>query len=249
MLETARMKKNLLLLVLVSLFTNVWAQEEGKTKTKPSTPSPDFPGEIVIEYGLNYLTNNSHEMRTNPWKSMTLNVYFVYDFRIAKSRFSFRPGIGVGSEKYGFESPVSFLDSANKTWLEPVANLARFENMTSLEKTQFITNYVDIPLEFRVHSRKDDPKRSWFLAVGGKFGFNFDAKTKIRYTELGSRKKYKDKYDFNVNSFRYGFTARIGYGPFNVWYYYSASMLFQGNKAANMDNPNMWSFGISLASF
>jgi outer membrane protein with beta-barrel domain len=241
------MKKILLLLVLVSLFNSVWAQDDKKVKA--STPSPDFPGALVFEYGLNYLVNNDNSMRTNPYRSATINVYYMYPVQIGKSRFSVSPGIGVGSEKFGFEDPVSFLDSASNTWLKDVVDLPRFANATSVKRTQFIANYVDFPLEFRVHSIKDDHKRSWFLAVGGKIGVNFYAKTKIKYTEDGSNKTYKDKYHFNVNSFRYGLIGRIGYGPINFWYYYSGSQLFRGNTTPNMSNPTMWSFGVSMAAF
>jgi hypothetical protein len=244
------MKKTLLLLLAVSMFTSVLAQVDEKAQVKPSTPSPDFPGSLQLEYGLNYLYNNTYEMRTNPWRSMTLNVYYTYPIRIGDSRFSFNPGIGVGNEKFGFEDPVSFLDSLGlATVLKPVVDLPGFENVISVERSQFIANYIDFPMEFRVHTRKSDFKRSWYLAVGGKLGINFSAKTKIKYDEFGSSKKYKGLYGYNVNSFRYGAYARIGLGPFNVWGYYSGSQLFLGNKTFNFENPSMWSFGISLAAF
>lgn len=243
------MKKILLLLVLVSMFNNVWAQEDEKTKVKGSTPSPDFPGALVFEYGLNYLLNQEHPMRTNPWKSATLNVYYIYPVKFGESRFSLNIGFGVGSEKFGFESPVSLLDSSKFTLLKNIEDLPRFADVSSVKQTQFVANYLDFPLELRVHSRKDDHKRSWYLAIGGKIGINIDAKTKIKYTEFGNHKTYKDKYHFNVNSFRYGVIARIGLGPLNMWYYYSGSQLFRGQKTPNMSNPNMWSFGMSLATF
>jgi hypothetical protein len=243
------MKKFLLLVVCFAVFNTGWAQDDDSNKTKPSTPSPDFPGALNIEYGLNYFYENSREMRTNPWRSATINVYYTYPVKLGNSRFSFNPGVGVGSEKFGFEDKVSFLDSGNLTVLKPIAELARFDTLMSFKQTQLVANYIDIPLEFRVHSRKTDHKRSFFLAIGGKVGFNFDAKTKIKYQEFGRSKTYKDKYHWNVNSVRYGATARLGYGPFNIWFYYSGSKLFRGNKAANMQNPAMWSWGISMATF
>jgi hypothetical protein len=243
------MKKFFLLIVSIAILNTGWAQDEDSQKAKPSTPSPDFPGALLVEYGLNYFYENSNEMRTNPWRSSTINVYYTYPVKLGKSRFSFNPGVGVGSEKFGFEDQVSFLDSANQTVLKPIAELARFDSTMNFKRTQFVANYIDIPMEFRIHSRKSDHKRSFFLAVGGKIGFNFDAKTKIIYQEFGKTKTYKDKYNWNVNSVRYGATARIGYGPLNVWFYYSGSKLFRGNRTVNMVNPSMWSWGISLATF
>ena len=155
----------------------------------------------------------------------------------------------IGSEKFGFEDKVSFLDSGNLTVLKPIDELARFDATMNFKQTQLIANYIDIPLEFRINSRKSDPKRSFFIALGGKVGFNFHAKTKIKFQEFGRSKTYKEKYHWNINSFRYGALARIGYGPINAWFYYSGSRLFRGNKAQNMQNPAMWSFGLSLATF
>ena len=252
MSEIARMKNQLIIVLLFVLALNpALAQETPSDNPKPSTPSPDFPGSLVFEYGINSLINASYAMRTNLWQSATLNVYYMYPIKLGDSRFSFNPGIGVGSEKYGFKDPISFYEDSLKTFMDNIGNLPRFDTTTlgDITKTQLIANYVDIPLEFRVHSRKDDHERSWFLAVGGRIGVNFDAKTKIIYSENGSQKVYKDKFHYYINSFRYGAVARIGYGPLSVWGYYSGSKLFRGNKSANFANPSMWSFGLSLATF
>ena len=242
--------KNLLIILLIIVgIGTAQAQGNSQENQKPSTPSPDFPGSLIFEYGLNYLINPTHEMRTNPWKSATINVYYMYPIQLGDSRFSVNPGIGVGSEKFGFEDDVTLFDSVKYTLLKNISDLPHFANVGNVSQTQLVANYIDFPLEFRVHLRKDDHKRSWFLGVGGKIGVNFDAKTKIKYSEYGNSKTFKDKYHFNINSFRYGFIARIGIGPFSAWYYYSGSDLFRGNKAVNMINPSMWSFGLSLATF
>jgi Outer membrane protein beta-barrel domain len=243
------MKKYLLSLLFISILSSAWAQDTDKPATKGATPSPDFPGSLVIEYGLNYLINPVQSMRTDPWKSSTINVFYMYPIQIGNSRFSVNPGIGIGNEKFGFEDPITFYDSLGFTLLYDVLDYPGLGTATEISKTQLIASYVDFPLELRVHSRKDDFDRSWYLAIGGKIGVNFDAKTKIKYIQNGTRKTQKNKHDYNINMFRYGLIARIGYGPFNMWYYYSGSQLFRGNKTPNFDNTNMFSFGISLATF
>jgi hypothetical protein len=243
------MKKLLIIILLVPFFSTSWAQDNNSKKIKGATPSPDFPGSIVFEYGLNYLINPTHEMRTDPWKSATYNVYFTYPVKIGDSRFAVIPGIGIGTEKFGFEDNVTLYDSLGYTLMFDVFDVPQFATASEVKQTQFIANYVDFPLEFRVHTRKDDHKRSFFLSLGGKIGVNIGAKTKIKYTEYGNHKTSKDKYHYNINSFRYGALGRIGYGPFSVWFYYSGTELFRGNKSLNMENPGMWSFGVSLATF
>ncbi len=244
----ARMKKIIPLFLSLFLSFGLLAQEKQK-KEKPSTPSPDFPGTLSIDYGLNYLTNNIHAMRTNPWRSATVNVYYFYPIKLGDSFVSANPGIGFGNEKLGFEDPYSFQDSAGFVSFKPIADLPRFANLESVKRTQLIAHYVDFNLEFRLHSRKEDFDRSWFIGLGGKVGVLIDGKTKIKYNESGRQKIYKDKDHFYMNSFRYGLVARIGYGPFNAWVYYSGSDLFRGNKLVNATNPRLWSFGISLATF
>ncbi len=251
------MKHAFFVIVLMSLSGSIVAQDNDTTSndSKESTayrytPSPDFPGALVIDYGINYFDKNSPIMDTDPWKSPTLNVYYMYAFRIGEeSRLSFNIGAGVGSEKYTFKAPVTFTDSLSITVVDSIVNVPYFNNISSLKKSQMVINYIDIPMEIRIHSRKNDHKRAFYIAIGGKIGFRFAGKTKVVYSEFGSKKKFKDLYNFNVNAVRYGATARIGYGPINFWGYLGLNDFFTGNKTAGIRNPNTFSFGLSLSTF
>ena len=242
------MKKIISLLLLVPVFYVAQAQENNQTN---STPSPDFPGSIVFEYGLNYFTGNDNVMRTNPWHSATYNLYYFYPFKLGESRYSFNPGFGIGTEKFGFEEKISFQDSSSVTVMRNITDLPRFDSLivSNINKSQIMANYFDIPFEFRFHARKNDHKNSFYIALGCKVGVNFNGKTKIKYTELDNQKTYKDIHNFNVNRFRYGAVARIGGGPFNAWIQYSGSKLFRKDKFTGFQNPNVWSWGISLTTF
>ena len=245
------MRRAFLAFLLVGVSSTVWAQDTKDTTSLAYryTPSPDFPGAIVIDYGFNYFDKNSAVMDTDPAKSPTLNLYYMYAFRMGASRFSFNTGIGIGSEKYSFNSPITFVDDNGITSVDSLTNIAFFSNLTGYKKTQVVVNYFDIPVEFRVHSRKNDHKRSWFLAVGGKIGFRMAGKTKVVYEEFDSKKKYKNLYHYNVNALRYGASARVGIGPFSIWGYYGFNGFFTDNKTSGLENPNTFSLGISLSTF
>ena len=251
------MKQLFFIAIIMSLGTSVFAQDDSELKKDSEastayryTPSPDFPGALVLDWGINYFDNNSSIMDTDPWKSPTLNLYYMYAFRMGESsRFSFNIGAGVGNEKYTFKAPITFTDSLSITIVDSIANVPHFQTASGYKKTQMVINYIDIPMEIRVHSRKNDHKRAFYLAIGGKIGFRFAGKTKIVYSEFGTEKKFKDLYHFNVNSIRYGATARIGYGPINFWGYMGLNDFFTGNKTAGIKNPNTFSFGLSLATF
>lgn len=250
------MKKIFFVALLWSISLTVFAQDDSTASSQSDestayryTPSPDFPGALIIDWGINYFDENSGIMDVKPWSSPTINIYYMYDQRLGDSRFSVNIGAGVGSEKYTFNSAVTFTDSLRTTIVQPIDTIPFFQNVTGVKKSQIVVNYIDIPLEFRVHSRKNDHKRSFYLAVGGKIGFRMAAKTKVVYSEFGTTKKFKDLYHFNANAVRYGATARIGYGPVNLWGYYGFNSFFTGNKTAGINNPNTFSFGISLSTF
>ncbi len=240
-------------ILCVSLFA--FAQDANTSKNTSDaksyryTPSPDFPGALVIDYGINFFDKYSPVMKTDEWKSPTLNVYYMYAFRMGSSRFSFNIGAGVGNEKYTFEAPITFTDSLQITLVDSLKNVPFFTNASGYKKSQMVINYFDIPLEFRVHSRKNDHKRAFYLAVGGKLGFRFAGKTKVVYSEFGNKKKFKDLYHYNVNAVRYGAIARIGYGPINFWGYMGLNNFFTGNKTKGIRNPTTFSFGLSLSTF
>jgi hypothetical protein len=239
-----------ILLVSVSGAALAQTETENNPKAKPrSTPSPDFPGEFVIDYGLNYFIDPSPEMTTDPWRSPTWNIYYAYPVQINESRFSFNPSVGVGMETFAFSAPVTLVDSSGITVLRNITDLPQFSDADNITYSKLSTTYIDMPLEFRIHSRKNDHKRSWFIALGGKVGVLVDTKTKIKYSESGVRKVNKNKYHYNVSTWRYGALARIGYGPLTFWGYYRGSTLFRGNKTNNIENPGMFSFGISLTTF
>ena len=173
----------------------------------------------------------------------------MFPFRMGASRFSFNVGGGIGSDKYTFNSPVTLVDISGITGVDSLINISYFDNISGYKKTQLVSNYFDIPLEFRVHSRKNDHKRSWFLAVGGKVGFRMASKTKVVYQEFGSKKKYKDLYNYNLSPVRFGAIARLGVGPFSFWGYYSFNSFFTNDKITGIDNPTTFTLGMSLSTF
>jgi hypothetical protein len=244
------MKRTFLVVILTGLcLTSIAQDNTSSTNVNRYTPSPDFPGSVVIDYGFSYFDNNSAIMDVKPGKSPTLNIYYMYPFRLGASRFSFNVGAGIGSEKYSFNAPVTFVDDAGVTLVDSLKNLSFFNNTSGYNKTQVVVNYFDIPLEFRVHLRKNDHKRSWYLAVGGKIGVRLAAKTKVLYKEFDTDKKIKDLYNYNISTFRYGASARVGIGPFSIWGYYGLNPFFIENKTSGIKNPNTFSLGISLSTF
>ncbi len=222
------------------------------TEKRPATARPDLPGTFTLEFGLNRGLDAPDNFDLGLFGSRTINLYYQYEFRILHSRFSFVPGIGLSLERYKFRNNnILTYPSENR---DSVVLLTVAEHqLSTLRKSQLITNYVEVPLELRYTLNPDDPARSFKISVGGRIGYMYDAFTKIKYKADGEAKQIKDKQNFNLNRLRYGVSAKIGFGNFALFGYYNLSTLFEEGKGFhNMGQPvdfNTFTAGISLSSF
>lgn len=246
-------KKSLIFLLLTGISLSAMSQENTTAPATKRKGYPDIPGTFTVELGVNRAGSAPNDFKLGLWGSRTLNIYYQYDIRIMKSKFSVVPGIGFSLERYKFKGTTPILQYASSSSeIEMVS--ASSLSIAGLKKSQLITNYIEIPVELRFQTRPEDPTRSFRVSVGGRIGYLFDSFTKLRYTENGSAKKVKDKQDYNLNNIRYGLLGKIGIGNFSVFTYYNISPLFDSGKGLRDDNNNANNFstytiGISLSSF
>jgi hypothetical protein len=246
--------KNIALFVLITGITQVaLAQAPADSKEPVRKGRPDIPGTFVIDFGLSMPFENDPRFNTGIWGSRSVNLYYQVDKRIAKSKFSVHPGAGLGMERYKFNNNNSFTYKAGPTGpydsLKMVPGSEILGSDADVRKSQLITNYADALVEFRFSTNPNDPARSFKVSLGFKGGLLFDSFTKMKYSQDGETKKIKDKQDFNLNTFRYGVTLRVGAGNFNAFGYYSVSTLFEKGKGPSMNEINNFTVGISLAAF
>lgn len=239
-------KKLNIFLLLITLSTAAFAQGD----VTPKKGRPNIPGTFQVDFGYNTPTEKAG-FNTGLMGSTSVNLYYFYDMRLGKSKFSVHPGIGFGLDRYKFNNnkTLGYNASQDTVFMVDVT-------LPNLRKTKLITNYIDIPLEVRFSSRPDDPNRSFKMSLGFKVGLLYESFTKIKYSEDGERKKIKDKQNFNLLPVRYGPYFRIGGGNFSVYGYYNITPLFKnhgfgeeragGNVAETINN---FTFGISLSAF
>jgi hypothetical protein len=213
---------------------------------------PDIPGDLMIEFGFNWVQEHPPGIGFNTTGSRTFNAYYLYEMNLGESAFSFHPGIGIGTEKYKFAQDLTLgygFDSLGNSGVQFVPLDSIYGVGTEYKKSQINPNYLDIPIEFRWRSRKYDPKRSLKITVGGKVGILFDSKTKIVYKENSERKTTKQKEGWQLSTIRYGVYGKLGYGGFSAFYYYSISDLFKKDKGPLGTTMFPMTFGLSLALF
>lgn len=250
------MKKILGSILFLVLTLNAFAQDEPVKKT----PKPSIPGTFMVDLGLNQPIGKPSTWKQGTWGSRTVNLYYQYSMRFGRSKFSFNPGIGVSMERWKFKDGATLIDTVELVSFPNGAvspdQVEQYNLLSPLrvypqfaKKSQLIANYVEVPLEFRFDTSPEDISRSFNVAFGGRVGYLFDAKTKVKYKEDGEMVKVKVKQDHGLENFRYGIYTRIGIGGFNWFAFYNLTDLFQKGKGPLGKDFNSMTFGISINGF
>ncbi|MCO5248008.1 MAG: PorT family protein [Chitinophagales bacterium] len=246
------MHKHLLLIAFLFLSTYVFAQSETAENVE-QTEKEDFrdfkkkineaKDRIVINLSYDALLNLPSGMKMSGF-SRGFDAYFMYDVVLGKSNFSIAPGIGVGNNNYFHKYTIS-TDTDGKTVFSAV------DEGLKVKKSKLALTSIDIPVELRFRTTPKSNGYSWKVAIGGKFGRIVQNKWKYKgqmrddITSPIQDTKFKIYNIDNINKWRYGVFARVGYSIINVYAYYGLSDIFN-NKGPKM---TPFSVGISINTF
>lgn len=169
--------------------------------------------------------------------SISVNAYLMKDFRFGLSKWSVGVGLGIGS--HGVRTDGAFLETdingSSFTALVPITDTS-VTGMVDIKVNKLNLNYIDIPLEIRFITLGRRP----FRIVGGfKVGVLVNSKVKFVNDQI----KFKNYTIKNLNSFRWGVTAKIGWSKFAVVGYYGLSPVFNYGKGTEL---KIWSAGFSF---
>lgn len=238
-------KKSAFLLLMV-ISSAAWGQEKEKKATRFN-----IPGTFIVDLGVNIPLNAPDTLNKGFWGSRTMNVYYQYPIRLGKSKLSFNPGIGLSMERWKFTDNQILINPVEAT---DQIDQYQFTRGTSLypgiKKSMLVTNYLEMPIEFRYDTRPNDIARSFSVAIGGRVGVLTNSMMKIKYTDDGENFKLKDKKSYGLNPIRYGVYTRIGIGGFNWFAFYNLSEMFETDKGPNDSNKmSSMTVGISINGF
>jgi hypothetical protein len=246
-----RLTKRLLFFSCFSMISGTLLAQEinqsENTTFRTRYGQPDIPGTFVMDFGFTQMMNYPDTLSNKFWASKSVNFYYYYDFKLGTSGITFSPGIGFAFDRYGFQKSIT-LANPNEDTVQ-VVGLPIIQPSWDVNKTKLIINYFEIPLELRWHSNPNSFRRSFYVALGGKFGVLIDNSTKIKYEVNDDKFKVKDKRDLSLNKIRYGFLVRMGYKGFSLFYYQNLSTLFEENKGPLLSDPKSFSIGITMRGF
>ncbi|MBM3401268.1 MAG: hypothetical protein FJY21_02950 [Bacteroidetes bacterium] len=127
----------------------------------------------------------------------------------------------------------------NITFQKDKPTLTYVTDAVDYKKNQFSSKYLRIPLSFQFRSNDDHKGDKLNFVIGPEIGFLLNGEVKQVSDENG-RDKFKD--DYNLNPFRYGAFARLGYGGMGVYIkYYGNDVFAEGQGPEDFRNL---SFGL-----
>lgn len=216
-----------------------------------SNGRPDIPGELGFDLGLVVAPDFPDTMKLSAIHCTYFSPFYKFEVFIPRTKFSVVAGISLGLEKYRFDGPLtlqSIPDAVNNFSTE----LVRLDTVlvnSAIKSSKLAVNYLEIPIAIRFRTNQKFPKNSFNISVGGSVGYMFNAHTKYKYKQENETKTTKQRDTFDLSPFRFGLNARVGFGNFNLFYFYSLNTLFQKDKgpAGNISQPMR--AGISLTLF
>jgi hypothetical protein len=222
------MKKVFLTFVIAALSAHLFSQEVNESTRKKFSTVFDIQNDFYV---------NVPDSIDNRFFNLGFNFSGLYDHRFGKSNFSFAIGAGLGSHNFYSDGMIE-TDSAGITALRPFSSLYPGKR---LDKNKITSTYFDVPLEFRLRTKKNIR-----AALGFKVGFLINSHTKYKgYDYLaGSNNRLHVKFKDvdNLEDLRYGITARFGWKFINLTGFYSLTNMFSEDKG-----PEMYPIGIGIS--
>lgn len=167
------------------------------------------------------------------WNSLGLNINSMRDIPFSDvSMFSIAYGIRFAFNNFRNNGVMHVVDSTSTT------HLMLLPDSISRDKYKFTTNFFEIPLELRF--RYDGPDRMIRISLGGVIGWRMRA---FEHWTNGSL-RYKE-YNFpDINRFRYGVFARVGFKHVGLYAGYYFQPMFKNPGSSKL---NILNFGINIA--
>ena len=161
-------------------------------------------------------------------KSRGFNFYFMNEYGLGGSNVSVAAGLGLGTDNVF--SNGDFAESEDSTLLIP------FEEGFDYKKNKLATTFLDLPVELRVKTNPGNNGKSFKVAAGFKAGLLINNHTKLKTDD----DKFKQHKINHIENFRYGPTARIGYGDFSI------NGFMQLNELFDTTGPQVKPFSIGI---
>lgn len=234
--KTSDMKR---VLMISTFFLAFSATTIGQTPVIGMLPADRFMVDLFTD-----VWHNTPEGMTTNTINRGVTVSIMKDFPLGNSSFSFAAGAGFTGHNLYSDHYYTYDDTEGDYFdFIPID-----ETEGEIKKNKLSLNYLNVPLEIRF--RTGNVPNVIRLTAGLRAGLLVNAHTKHHFEyeddEYPEELKYKLHELENIENFRLGVIARIGYGRFNINGYLPLTNIFEGNTVEDM---NFFSVGVTFSLY
>ncbi|MFO7978622.1 MAG: outer membrane beta-barrel protein [Bacteroidales bacterium] len=198
---------------------------------------------LMVDIFTDVWQNTPDGMSTNTI-NRGITISMMKDFPLGSSSFSFAAGAGFTGHNLYSDHYYTYDDTDGRYFdFVPID-----ETEGEIKKNKLSLNYLNVPLEIRF--RTGTAPRTMRVTAGLRAGVLVNAHTKHHFEfeddDYPEEIEYKLHQLDNIEAFRLGVTARVGYGRFNINAYMPLTNIFEGNTVEDM---NFFSVGLTLSLY
>ena len=179
-------------------------------------------GEINMPTGYEFL-----ELKYENSRNFNLN-FFQQSFNIAGNKFGFLTGLGFRWLNYRFANDVVLSGDSSTVYGYHDVDPTR-----SYTKSKLTAWYLTMPLLFEYQTNSHHLSNSFHIAVGVIGGLRLGSHSKHVFTTTGGGKQ-KNRDAFHLQPFVLDATARVGWGPINLFATYSLIDMFRQDRGPEL---------------
>jgi hypothetical protein len=204
----------------------------GKDKSEKKHHQKKFKGHWQgLDLGFNGYTNEDYSMydvddfmSIKQEKSYEVGLNLLeFNIGLHQPNIGLVTGLGFAFNDYKFENRYTIYRDVDRT--EPI-----YLTYDDLEKTKLSVQYLNVPLLLEFHIPVNNHEGHIYVNAGVLGAVKIGSHTKVKHGDS----KDKDHDGFNINSFKYDATARIGYKGFGLYAKYSLVPLFESGKGPEL---------------
>jgi hypothetical protein len=174
-------------------------------------------------------------MDLNTGRSWAINLNFAqYSLGFGTSHFGSVIGLGLGFNNYFFDGDNTMAE---------VNDYVVGVDTTGISKSKLTTTFLRLPLFLEAQFPNTNRATRMYISAGVIGGLKLGSHTKVVYENEYGHSKVKNKDDFNINPFRFGVIARIGFGCISVFGEYYFTPMYVDGKGPDL---NPFSVGMAL---
>ncbi len=221
----------------------------GKSKYKKALPNRKFHGHYTgLELGFNSylgpdgstnLPDDAYFMALDQARSNTVAFNFIQLSMGLQRRgnIGLVTGLGVEFGRYSLSGPYLL----NK---DDLGNLSYSLTDRDVKSNRLYMTHFNVPLllEFQIPTNRHS--HAFYISAGAVGGVRLNSYTRVRYNDNNGPDKERSTSDYNLQDWRYGVMARMGYRAINLYGTYYFSPLFKTDKG-----PELYpvSVGVSIS--